>query len=98
MIDGQIISQLDLGRIETWGYYSPTCQPPGPYTGFHCAWLPGTATAVISGSARVGPGPHYVMIAITRAYPAVSADPAESPFFYQFLDHVTVTWTEADNR
>ena len=59
-------------------------------------YLPGTASAVLSGSARVGAGPHYVMIAITRVYPSAS-DPT-SPALYQFLDNVTVTWTGTDGR
>jgi hypothetical protein len=90
VIDGQIVSRLDLGQIQT---RPSTC--PGPYPGTVCTWLPGTASAVLSGSARVSAGPHYVMIAITRMHPSVFAEPAQ---FYQFLDNVTVTWTGTDGR
>jgi hypothetical protein len=93
IIDGQIVTRLDLGQIQTRPYYCP-----GPYPGTVCAWLPGTASAVLSGTASVSAGPHYVMIAITRVYPAVNADPPVNPSFYQFLDNVTVTWTEAGSR
>ncbi len=93
VVDGQIVSRLDLGPIPTRPYMCT-----GPYGPQVCGWLPGTASAIISGSARVGAGPHAVMIAITRVYPAVGPDPAESPFFYQFLDNVTVTWTAGDSR
>ena len=91
IVDGQIVSRLDLGRLRTWPY-PQFCQIPGNPP---CSWLPGTASAVITGSASIGPGPHYVMIAITRVY---GSDPAAPPAFYQFLDNLAMTWTDAGSQ
>ena len=74
IIDGQIVSRLDLGEISN-GQLPPHLCPYRDCSSF----LPGTASAVLSGSARVGAGPHYVMIAITRVYPSALAIPRAPP-------------------
>jgi len=92
IIDGQIVSRLDLGEISSVQLPPHLC----PYRDCNL-FLPGTASAVLSGSARVGAGPHYVMIAMTRVYPSEFPD-TSPPALYQFLDNVTVTWTAVDGR
>ena len=95
VIDGQIVSRLDLGPMQTWAY-PLGCQIP--FSGLTCTWMPDTVEAVLSGSATVGPGPHYLMIVMTRGYVAFNPDSTEPPPFYQFLDNVAVTWTNAANQ